>query len=108
METIRYSPTAWLFEGAKFGGVPATSFIVATPPGRGSGFHVHPYAEVFIVMKGEPTFRVGSKTISAHEGQIVIGPANVPHKYTNTGTETLSIVSIHCSDHLIQEPVPED
>jgi mannose-6-phosphate isomerase-like protein (cupin superfamily) len=107
METLRTSPTAVRFEGAPFGGIPASSFIVATPPGLGPSLHVHPYPEVFIVLHGEVTFRVGDRTIEAHGGQIVIGPANVPHKFTNTGTEPLSIVSIHPNDHVIQEDLEE-
>ena len=103
MERLRFSPTAWLFEGVKFGGIQATSFIVATPPGRGVGLHVHPYPEVFIVLKGEATFRIGQQTIEGHANQVLIAPAETPHGFTNTGTEPLSIVSIHASDHLVQE-----
>jgi mannose-6-phosphate isomerase-like protein (cupin superfamily) len=107
MESLRYSPTAVLFEGARFGGIQATSFIVSTPPGGGPGLHVHPYPEVFILMDGQATFRVGDQTIAAHAGQIVIGPARMPHKFTNTGTEPLRMVSIHVSDHLDQEFLEE-
>ena len=103
MDTLRFSATAVLFEGARFGGVQATSFVVSTPPGSGVALHVHPYPEVFIVLKGQVTFRVGDRTVEAHADQIVIGPAEVPHGFTNTGTEPLSIVSIHASDHLVQE-----
>jgi mannose-6-phosphate isomerase-like protein (cupin superfamily) len=103
MDTLRFSPTAVLFEGGRFGDIQATSFIVATPPGGGVGRHVHPYPEVFIVLKGQVTFRVGDRTFEAHANQIVIGPAEMPHGFTNTGAEPLSIVSIHVNDHLIQE-----
>src|SRR5215472_7658805 len=99
MDTLRYSPTAVLFEGAEFGGIQATSFVVSTPPGSGVALHVHPYPEVFIVLKGQVTFRVGGRTIGAHAYQIGIRPADVAHGFTNTGTEPLSIVSIHVSDH---------
>jgi mannose-6-phosphate isomerase-like protein (cupin superfamily) len=107
MDSLRFSPTAVLFEGARFGGIQASSFVVATPPGGGVGLHVHPYPEVFIVLKGRVTFRVGDRTIDAHGDQIVIGPARVPHKFTNTGTEPLSMVTIHVNDHLIQDFLEE-
>jgi mannose-6-phosphate isomerase-like protein (cupin superfamily) len=107
IESLRVSPTAALFQGTDHGGIPATSFIVDTPPGMGPTLHVHPYPEVFIVLKGHVTFRVGDRTIEAHGGQIVIGPASTPHKFTNTGTEPLSIVSIHPNDHLVQDAVDE-
>ena len=103
MDTLRFSPTAVLFEGARFGGIQATSFIVATPPGGGVGRHVHPYPEVFIVLNGRLTFGVGDRSVEARANQIVIVPAQVPHGFTNTGTEPLSMVTIHVSDHLIQE-----
>jgi mannose-6-phosphate isomerase-like protein (cupin superfamily) len=102
-ESLRQSPTAALFEGAEFGGIAASSFILSTPPGAGPSLHVHPYAEVFVVLHGQVTFRVGDRTIEAHGGQIVIGPARVPHKFTNTGAEALSMVSIHPNDHVVQE-----
>ena len=103
MDALRFSPTAVLFEGAQFGGIQATSFIVSSPPGAGVGLHVHPYPEVFILLRGQVRFRVGDEKVEAHADQIVIGPANVPHGFTNTGTEPLSMVSIHVNDHLIQE-----
>lgn len=58
---------------------------------------------VFILLRGQVRFRVGDETVEAHADQIVIGPANVPHGFTNMGTEPLSMFSIHVNDHLIQE-----
>ena len=106
-ESLRVSPTAALFEGARFGGIPASSFILETPPGVGPSLHVHPYPEVFIVLEGQVTFRVGDRTIEAQGGRIVIGPAEVPHKFTNTGDGTLRIVSIHPNDHVVQRWLEE-
>ena len=73
MDALRFSPTAVLFEGAQFGGIQATSFIVSFPPGAGVGLHVHPYPEVFILLRGQVRFRVGDEKVEAHADQIVIG-----------------------------------
>ena len=36
LDDMQFSPTAWLFEGAKRGGAGVSMFIVRTPPGGGS------------------------------------------------------------------------
>ena len=52
LEDMQFSPTAWLFEGAKRGGAGVSMFIVRTPPGGGVDLHVHPYPETFILLEG--------------------------------------------------------
>jgi len=74
---------------------------VEARPGEGPKLHSHPYEEVFIVQEGQATFTVGSDIIEARAGQIVIGPANVPHKFINSGTGTLRQVDIHSSPRFI-------
>ena len=107
IESLRQSPTAALFEGARFGGVPVSSFIISHMPGGGPRLHVHPYPEVFVLLQGEATFRVGDRVVPARGGHIVVAPGGVPHRFTNTGTEALSLVSIQPSDHVIQENLAE-
>jgi mannose-6-phosphate isomerase-like protein (cupin superfamily) len=103
VESLRRSPTAALFEGARFGGVGASSFILTHAPGVGPPLHVHPYPEVFILLGGEATFQIGDQVMVVRGGQIAIAPGGTPHRFTNTGAEPLSMVSIHPSDHVIQE-----
>lgn len=107
IEALRVSPTAARFEGASFGGVAASSFIVSHGPGAGSRLHVHPYPEVFIVLRGRVTFQVGDQVLTVPGGQIVVAPGGTPHKFTNTGAEALGMVSIHPNDHVIQEDLQE-
>ena len=55
------------------------------------------YAEVFVVQEGALTFVVGNRTLEVRAGQIVIAPAGVPHKFTNTTAEVARHVDIHTS-----------
>jgi mannose-6-phosphate isomerase-like protein (cupin superfamily) len=85
------------FEGYHYGDVRVSFFVSATPSGRGPKLHAHPYAEVFVVQGGSLTFVVGDETIEAAAGQIVIVPAGVAHKFTNTGSASAQHLDIHIS-----------
>jgi quercetin dioxygenase-like cupin family protein len=90
-------------EGYLHGGVPASFIFVDGAPGSGPKLHVHPYVEIFVIQEGQATFTVGEDVIEAHAGQMLIAPAGVPHKFTNTGSETLRQVDIHLCDHFETE-----
>ena len=92
------------FEGRELGG-PVSLFLVDAEPGRGSALHVHPYAETWVVRKGEAEFTVGTETISAFAGDIVVAAANVPYRFENVGMERLELVCIHPNDAIVQERV---
>lgn len=92
--------TARQFEGYHYGDVHVSFFVSETPPGRGPSLHKHPYAEVFVVHAGRLTFVVGDETIEASAGQIVIVPADVPHKFTNTGSTVAQHTDIHTSGQM--------
>ena len=96
------------FEGYRYGGVNASFFLVESPPGGGVRLHFHPYEEIFITLEGEATCTVGDEIIEVNAGQIVVAPANVPHKFTNTGTGLLRQVDIHPTSRIQQTDIPED
>ena len=89
------------FQGILYGGVESSFIIVDAAPGQGVRLHSHPYAEIFIVQAGSATYTVGTTTLEVSAGQIVIAPANVPHKFINTGTDQLKQVDIHASKQFI-------
>src|SRR5262245_21553263 len=60
--------------------------------GAGIGLHKHPYAETFVVRKGNVSFTMGTETIEAHEGQIIVAPADVPHRFRNAGPGPLEMI----------------
>ena len=76
--------------------------------GEGPNLHVHPYDEVFHILKGRAEFTVGNEKLIAEEGAIVIGPANVPHAYKNLGPGRLDTLDIHLNDEWIQYDLPRN
>ncbi len=90
------------FEGRELGG-PVSVFLVNTEPGRGSGLHVHPYSETWIVRKGEAEFTVGDDTTRGYPGDIVVAAANVPHRFENVGKDRLELVCIRPNDTILQQ-----
>lgn len=70
--------------------------------GEGPTLHVHPYDEIFTITAGRARFTVGDQTIDAEAGDIVLGPANIPHGYQNLGPGRLDSLDIHLSPEWIQ------
>lgn len=70
--------------------------------GEGPTLHVHPYDEIFTIAEGRARFTVGDKTIDAEVGDVVFGPANIPHGYQNLGPGRLDSLDIHLSPEWIQ------
>lgn len=89
------------FEGRDFDG-PVSLFLVNAPPGHGSALHMHPYAETWVVRKGEVEFTVGGARTRALPGDIVVAAANVPHRFENVGTDQLELVCIHPDETIKQ------
>ena len=70
--------------------------------GEGPPLHVHPYDEIFTITEGRARFTVGDKVIDAEAGDVVLGPANIPHGYQNLGPGRLDSLDIHLSPEWIQ------
>lgn len=90
------------FEGLAHGA--DVSFIwVNMPPGDRVRLHKHAYQEIFIIQEGSATYTVGSDTVEAHAGQIIVVDADVPHAFTNSGSIPLKQIDIHVSRHILTE-----
>ncbi|MFZ0544905.1 MAG: cupin domain-containing protein [Candidatus Promineifilaceae bacterium] len=85
----------------------ASFFLVNAEPGKGASLHRHPYPETWIVQSGQVRFTVGGEDIEASSGDIVVGLAEIPHKFVNIGTDRLKLVCIHPSPQIIQEDLEE-
>lgn len=70
--------------------------------GEGPRLHVHPYDETFVVIEGRGRFFVGDTVIDAAAGEVVLGPAGVPHRFENLGPGRLQTIDIHHSPRWIQ------
>jgi mannose-6-phosphate isomerase-like protein (cupin superfamily) len=97
-------PSLWRgrFEGKSVGTDVTVLFFASDEIGGGPVWHVHPYDEVFIVRKGRALFTIGDEKIEAEAGDILLGPAGVPHKFANQGPGRLETTDIHLSDRHIQ------
>lgn len=91
-----------VLEGKDIGADVTVLFYSTDEIGNGPVWHVHPYDELFIIRNGKALFTIGSEKFEAKEGQILLGPANVPHKYINLGPGLLETTDIHVSDRWIQ------
>lgn len=88
--------------GAVLGG-PVTVLAYGTDElGAGPGLHVHPYDETFVVLVGRARFFVGEAILEASAGEVVFGPAGVPHRFENMGAGRLQTIDIHHSARWIQ------
>jgi mannose-6-phosphate isomerase-like protein (cupin superfamily) len=98
-------PEAWKgeLECGAHGADVSLIFNLLTGPGGGPRLHQHPYPEIFIIRAGEGLFTVGESQIRAVAGQIIIVPADTPHKFTNSGTAPLETIDIHASGRFITE-----
>lgn len=77
-------------------------FIRVEDVGGGPSLHLHPYDEVFVIREGRARFRIGDRVFDAEEGDVVMGPATVPHRFENLGPGPLSTIDIHLSRIWIQ------
>jgi mannose-6-phosphate isomerase-like protein (cupin superfamily) len=84
-----------VFEGADFGGVETSFFLVRARPGCGPTLHTHPYQEVWVLEEGEASFTVGYETLTVGPGSVVVAPAGVPHTFTNVGEVPLRMICLH-------------
>ena len=86
-------------DGERFGTGVTVLFYSTEEVGKGPKWHVHTYDEIFILQAGCAQFTVGDRKFEAKEGDIVFGPANVPHKFINIGPGVLKTIDISGRGH---------
>ncbi len=91
------------FRGNRYGAANLSYILVEAAPGEGPRLHRHAYEEVFIVLEGTATFTLGEETVVASAGNTVVGPANVPHRFVNSGQGVLRQVDIHATGDIVTE-----
>jgi mannose-6-phosphate isomerase-like protein (cupin superfamily) len=105
-------PEAWLDDTVHFNGewqgkssgsniCVIANYIEAT--GGGPRLHQHPYVETFIIREGTGVFQIGNTEIEASTGQIIVVPANTPHKFRNRGPGPFSSIDIHENGEFVTE-----
>src|SRR5260370_41072055 len=89
--------------GNQYGGAHGCLIFVDEEPGGGPRLHRHGYEEIFNVLEGQGTYTVGSDTVQARAGQVLIVQPGVPHKFVNSGGGRLRQIDIHASDRFLTE-----
>jgi mannose-6-phosphate isomerase-like protein (cupin superfamily) len=89
-------------------GVGISVILVEAAPGRGPSLHRHDYAEVFVVIEGQASFRGGDEQVDVPAGHVVVVPGGEPHGFTNSGDATLRQVAIHVSPRFVTEWLESD
>ena len=87
------SETAERFEG-RTAGSSVSVFLSHNTPGTSAPLHKHPYEETFFVLEGDVLFTLDGTEIEASGGDIIVVPANTPHKFVSRG-DTHRQFSIH-------------
>jgi len=92
------------FEGKEYGGAGISVILESTEKiGSGPRLHQHPYPETFIIRLGRALFTVGDRELIGSAGQILVVPANTPHKFSVLGPGRFESVNIHANDEFITE-----
>jgi mannose-6-phosphate isomerase-like protein (cupin superfamily) len=102
-DALPHDANTYEFEGIEYQNTEVSFIWVDMPPGGNVRLHKHPYKEIFIIQEGTATFTVGSSTVEVHAGQVVIVPADVPHKFMNASDRQLRQVDIHVNSQFVTE-----
>ena len=98
---LPFDGSTYEFEGLHHQGTDVSFIWVDMPPGGSVRLHKHPYAEIFVVQEGVAMFTVGTDSLEAHAGQIIIVPGNTPHKFINASDKQLKQIDIHVNKQFI-------
>ena len=101
LEQLPFVGMSYEFHGEKQGS-PFSAYIVNAKPGQGPPLHTHPYVEVAFTLEGHATITVGEETREVNGGDIVVIPANTPHRFVNSGEGVLRQIDVHASPSFIQ------
>ena len=94
-------------QGYQLGGANMSLIFVDFEPGGSVRLHRHAYEEVFIILEGQARFTIGSDTVDARTGQILMVRPRVPHKFVNSGSGRLRQIDIHPSARFVTEWLEE-
>jgi mannose-6-phosphate isomerase-like protein (cupin superfamily) len=90
---------AWTdnFEGKPYDAGVSVILESTETVGSGPRLHKHPYPETFVIRRGRALFTVGTEELVGSAGQILVVPADTPHKFSVLGPERFESVNIHAS-----------
>ena len=100
-DELSYDGNTYEFQGIAHQDTNVSFIWVDMRPGGTIRLHKHPYEEIFIIQEGVATFTVDSVTLEARAGQVIIVPADVPHKFMNLSDAQLKQIDIHVSKQFV-------
>lgn len=100
---LPYDGNTYEFVSSRCGDTDVSFIWVDMPPGGAIRLHKHPNKERFIIQEGIATFTVGTAALEARAGQIIIVPADVPHKLMNSSDRQLKQIDIHVNRQFITD-----
>jgi mannose-6-phosphate isomerase-like protein (cupin superfamily) len=100
---LPFDGNTYEFQGVHYPPAHVSFIWVDMPPGGMVRLHKHPYEEIFIIQEGLATFTVGSDTLEARAGQVIIVPAETPHKFMNMSDRPLKQIDIHVNGRFITD-----
>lgn len=89
-------------EGNAYGAQISIIIESTTKAGSGPRLHKHPYPETFIIRRGSALFTIGTEQVVGHAGQILVVPADTPHKFS-TLEGGYEAVHIHANGEFVTE-----
>lgn len=86
---------------AGVGAASSAAIYFEVEPGDRIPWHAHTAEELLFVVAGEAQGEVGDEASRLSAGALVVVPAQVRHRVTNVGTETLRVVGFFASAAII-------
>ncbi len=77
-----------------------TTGMSVFPPGKGPPMHSHNCDEQVTMLEGSGECEIDGKTTKLKKFDTTYIPANVPHRFYNTGKEPMRILWIYSSNHV--------
>ena len=102
-DDLPYDGNTYEFQGFQHQDTNVSFIWVDMQPGGTIRLHKHPYEEIFIIQEGMATFTVGSVTLDARAGQVIIVPTEVPHKFMNLSDQRLKQIDIHVNRQFVTD-----
>ena len=101
LEQLPFEGMSYEFHGEKHN-APISAYLVNAKPGQGPPLHTHPYVEVIFMLEGCAKVTIGDETREVNAGSIAVIPANMAHRFVNSGETMLRQIDIHASPRFIQ------
>ena len=86
---------AWASNGVSF---------ITSPPGKGTGLHIHTFDQFYFVLSGTMHLQVGREVQTVDPFSYVLLPAGIPHRNWNEGPEMERHLAVLVPEML---PAPE-